>query len=102
MRTRKEGANWKVVPSTRLGWWAFWLAVAVVLYPLYWSFLLFLPPAAGPYVGVVLVILAIAAVTAGSMAVFRRRDRSGLLLATLILLVVSAIFFIGGEFLLPH
>jgi hypothetical protein len=102
METREEGANWKVAPSTRLGWWALWLAAAVVLYPLYWSILLILPSAAGPYVGVVLAVLAVAAAAAGCIAIFRRRDRSGLLLAALILLVVSAIFFIGGEFLFPH
>jgi hypothetical protein len=102
MKTRKESANWKVAPSTRLGWWALWLAAAVVLYPLYWSILLILPSAAGPWVGVVLAILAIAAISAGCIAVFRRRDRSRLLLAVLMLLVVSAMFFIGGEFLFPH
>ncbi|QCO97560.1 hypothetical protein FCN77_07340 [Arthrobacter sp. 24S4-2] len=102
MKTREEGADWKIAPSTRLGWWALWLAAAVVFYPLYWSILLILPSAAGPYVGVVLAVLAIAAVSAGCIAIFPRRDRSGLLLAALILLVVSAIFFIGGEFLFPH
>lgn len=102
MKTRREGTDWKVAPSTRLGWWALWLAAAVVLYPLYWSILLILPSAAGPSVGVVLAVLAVAAVTAGCIAIFRRRDWSGLLLAALILLVVSAVFFIGGELLFPH
>jgi hypothetical protein len=30
----------KPLPPTSVGWWALWLAAAVVLYPLYWSIFL--------------------------------------------------------------
>lgn len=92
----------KPVPSTTVGWWALWLAAAVVLYPFYWSIFLLFPIEVRQFVVVGLLIVAMAAMVTGGLAVFRLRDRSVLLVTALVLMVVAAGIFALGELLLPH
>lgn len=92
----------KPLPSTMVGWWALWLAAAVVLYPFYWSVFLLFPIEVRQFVVVGLLIVAVAAIVTGGLAVFRLRDRSVLLVTALVLMVIAAGIFALGELLLPH
>ena len=92
----------KPLPSTSVGWWALWLAAAVVLYPLYWSIFLLFPIAARQFVVVGLLIVAVAAIVTGGLALFRFRDQSVLLVTALVLMMLAASLFAVGELLLAH
>ena len=92
----------KPLPSSSVGWWALWLAAAVVLYPLYWSTFLLFPIAARQFVVVGLLIVAVAAIVTGGLALFRFRDRSVLLVTALVLMMLAASLFAVGELLLAH
>ena len=86
-----------VMPHTRTGWWALWLLAPVLLYPLYWSAFLVLPEAvrATGVVVAVLGVLIIASFVVASVAIFRLKERSLVLIvvaaATLLLVVVFAV-----------
>ena len=54
------------------------------------------------FVVVGLLIVAVAAIVTGGLAVFRWRDRSVLLVTALVLMVIAAGIFALGELLLPH
>lgn len=92
----------KPLPSTSVGWWALWLAAAVVLYPFYWSIFLLFPIAARQFVVVGLLIVAVAAIVTGGLALFRFRDRSVILVTAMVLMMLAASLFAVGELLLPH
>lgn len=92
----------KLTPLTSMGWWALWLAAAVVLYPFYWSVFLLFPIAVRQFVVVGLLIVAAAAIVTGGLALFRSRDRSVLLVTALVLMLLAASLFALGELLLPH
>lgn len=57
----------KPLPSSSVGWWALWLAAAVVLYPLYWSTFLLFPIAARQLTALVLMMLAASLFAVGEL-----------------------------------
>jgi hypothetical protein len=60
------------------------------------------PIAARQFVVVGLLIVAVAAIVTGGLALFRFRDRSVLLVTALVLMMLAASLFALGELLLPH
>ncbi|AKE88297.1 hypothetical protein A4U64_22080 [Rhodococcus sp. WB1] len=91
-----------VLPRTQLGKRALWLLLPVLLYPLYWSVLRLIPDswrALSIAAGIAIIGLAgVSLVTAG-LAIFRKGERSILLvvIASLTLLLVVA-FAVGEAF----
>ena len=92
MTNQSSSSLWQR-PSTRLGWWAVGLAVASIVLNFAWSIL---PGGAilGFICGLVGGVLAL-------IAVIRQHERSWLVFLS-ILPMFSVLFFILGEFLIPH
>jgi len=92
MTNQSSSSLWQR-PSTRLGWWAIGLAVASIVLSFAWSIL---PGGAIPsfICGLVGGVLAL-------IAVIRQHERSWLVFLS-ILPMFSVLFFILGEFLIPH
>jgi len=99
---------WLSWPRTRLGWWAFGLGLGTLLLP-FVSFLvntLLTALSGGMAVGLgvfglVMLLSGIAGGIVGLIAVIRRHERSILVWAA-ILVGLSNLFVLGGEFLIPH
>ena len=103
-------------PSTKLGWWAFWLGVGTAV----WGTVgMIVPRLLGPLIGPLIrgmqvspamltvglaVVLAVCAIAVG-IAALVKRDRSWMGIAGLALAAVVGgfwILFAGGEVLFPH
>jgi nicotinamide riboside transporter PnuC len=103
-------SSWVVLrrPRTRLGWWSIALAVTfVVLYII--NSTVFMPSTADapwrqvilPFYGIAMLSCGLAAGIVGLIAVIRRHERSWLVWLA-ILPGLFALFFVLGEFLVPH
>lgn len=93
-----------VMPHTRTGWWALWLLVPVLLYPLYWSVFLLLPEAVRT-TGVVVAalgVLIVASFVVASVAIFRLKERSLVLIVVAAATVLLVLVFAVGESLGGH
>ena len=97
------------MPSTQLGWWSVRLASAfAVLFII--NSLVFMPTSestapwrqvALPFYGIFMMLCGVGAGITGLVAVIWRRERSWVVWLTL-LPGLFAIFFVLGEFLVPH
>jgi hypothetical protein len=80
-----------------VGWWALGLLLLAGLYPLYWNLLMDTVPDVG--VVVLAAVLALAPLVLARAAIFRRNDRSVLLIvlaaATLLMVLFGAMFAIA-------
>lgn len=85
------------LPRSRVGWWALGLLLLAGLYPLYWNLLMDTVPDVG--VVVLAAVLALAPLVLARAAIFRRNDRSVLLIvlaaATLLMVLFGAMFAIA-------
>ncbi len=88
-----------VLPHTRSGWWALWLLLPVLLYPLYWSVFLLLPAQvrAGGTVVVALGVLILVSTALAAVAIIRGKDRSVLLITVALGTLLLVLFFAVGE-----
>ena len=99
-------ASWK--PVTRLGWWAVWLGAAFVVMWLINSFV-FMPTSSDapwrqvilPFYGIFMMLCGLASGIIGLVAVIREHERAVLVWLTL-LPGALVLFFVLGEFLVPH
>jgi hypothetical protein len=94
-----------IAPRSRMGKWALGLALVVALFPLYWSVFMLIPDSMrGISIGIAVLIplVALTSLVLSALAIFRRKDRSGLLtvIAAITLLLVLA--FGIGELVAPH
>ena len=95
-------------PSTRLGWWSVGLAVTFVILFIINS-TVFMPSSVDaplrqvvlPFYGMAMLSCGLAAGIVGLIAVIRRHERSWLVWLT-ILPGLMVLFFVLGEFLVPH
>ncbi len=104
--------RWQVVrrrPSSRLGWWAIglmglfvllWIINTVVFMPLF-MYGAVRSPAWMPFYGIFMVLCGLASGLAGLVAVIWRRERSWLVLLTLMPGLAMVVLLLG-EFLVPH
>jgi hypothetical protein len=95
-------------PATRLGWWAVGLAAAflvmsVINSAVFMRLSVDVPwrQTVLPFYGIFMMLCGLAAGGIGLLAVLRSRERSWLVWLT-ILPGAFALFFVLGEFLLPH
>ncbi len=95
-------------PRTRLGWWAIGLGLGTLLLPLLARLVSALLTAlsggmqvAVGVFGLLMVLCGIAGGIIGLIAVIRRHERSILVWAA-ILVGLSNLLLLGGEFLVPH
>jgi len=96
------------MPGTKLGWWSFGLGVAFVVMFLINSFV-FMPTSSDapwrqvilPFYGIFMLLCGLAAGVVGLIAVIRQHERSWLVWLTL-LPGLFVLFFVLGEFLVPH
>jgi TctA family transporter len=95
-------------PRTRLGWWAVWLAAAFLAMFLINSFV-FMPTSSDapwrhvilPFYGIAMLLCGLASGIMGWIAFVRNRERSWLVLVTL-LPGLWVLFMLVGEVLFPH
>ena len=95
-------------PSTRLGWWSVGLAATFVILFIINS-TVFMPSAVEvpwrqlllPFYGIAMLSCGLAAGIVGVIAVIQRHERSWLVWLT-ILPGLFVLFFVLGEFLVPH
>jgi len=92
MTDQSSSSFWKR-PATRLGWWAVGLAVASFVLNFAWSIL--------PGGAILAIICGLVGGVLALIAVIRLHERSWLVFLS-ILSMVSALFFLIGEFLIPH
>jgi multisubunit Na+/H+ antiporter MnhB subunit len=92
MTDQSSSSFWKR-PGTRLGWWAVGLAVAGFVLGFAWSIL--------PGGGLLGLLCGLVGGVLALIAVIRQHERSWLVFLS-ILSLVSALFFLIGEFLIPH
>lgn len=103
------GSGFRSMPATKLGRLAVYLAAAFVVLFAINSFV-FMPMSGSaapwrqtvlPYYGVGMMAVGFIAGVVGLLAVLRQRERSWLVWLTLLPLA-SVVFFVLGEFLVPH
>jgi len=98
--------NWK--PVTRLGWWAVWLGAAFVVMWIINSFV-FMPTTVLipwrqvvlPFYGIFMMLCGLVSGIIGLIAVIWKHERALLVWLTL-LPGAFVLFFLLGEFLVPH
>jgi hypothetical protein len=95
-------------PSTRLGWWAVWLAVAFEIFMFINSAVFMRLPEEVPwrvtilpFYGIFMMLCGFTSGVAGLMAVIRQRERSWLVWLT-ILPGLFVVLFLIGEVVAPH
>lgn len=91
--TDQSGSSLWQRPSTRTGWWAVGLALASIILNLAWTIL--------PGGAIIAFICGLAGGILALFAVIRQHERSWLVFLS-ILPMLSVIFFLLGEFLIPH
>ncbi len=99
--------SWK--PVTRLGWWAVWLGAAYIGMWII-NTLVFMPTASSiapwrqvilPFYGIFMMLCGLASGIIGLIAVLWKHERAVLVWLTL-LPGALVLFFVLGEFLVPH
>lgn len=97
-------------PHTRLGWWAVWLMAAFAVMWIINSFVFIALPAFSdaawrqtilPVYAIFMLLCGLAAGIVGAIAITRQRERSWLVWLTLVP-GLFVLFFLLGEFLVPH
>ncbi|MBM3179350.1 MAG: hypothetical protein FJZ86_03250 [Chloroflexi bacterium] len=106
MKTDSSQSMWR--PSTKLGWWSVRLAAAfVILMVINNTIFMRLPEDVTwrvtvlPFYGIFMMLCGLTAGIVGLVAVIRQHERSRLVWLTM-LPGLFALFFILGEFLVPH
>ncbi len=107
MTNSSNSALWKR-PVTKLGWWSVALAAAYVLMMFINSSVFMRLPAEVawrqtilPFYGIFMLLCGLASGVVGLVAVYRKHERSWLVLLSLVI-GASVLIFLLGEFLIPH
>ncbi len=99
--------SWK--PVTRLGWWAAWLGAAYIVMWII-NTVAFMPTSSSvapwrqvilPFYGIFMMLCGLVSGIIGLIAVIRKHERAVLVWLTL-LPGAFVLFFLLGEFLVPH
>ena len=94
-----------IAPRSRMGKWALGLALVVALFPLYWSVFMLIPDSMrGISIGIAVLIplVALTSLVLSALAIFRRKDRSALLMVIAAITLLLVLAFGIGELVAPH
>ena len=106
--TTEQKSTFRQHLFTKLGWWAFYLAVAFwVMSIINNAVFMRLPEQVSwrqtllPFYGILMLLCGLAAGVVGLIALLKKQERSWMVWLA-ILSGANVLFMLGGEFLLPH